>query len=537
VAATEIDLWNLDQDDIVPHKDQEGVYFLHAEWRESLARNQIVGFDPVKMTTLATPSDSLPVPGDGRFVLAGILQSGPSAPKKKGNAGSARTVTVALGAAASWASLEALLQNNPLAASLLREKNLALMPPDILATAAAFYPSASYDTGKTVKKQRSSILRSGADANNAFTHCFSYSVPGEATTKYAFCATDGQLAVNDLVHGFVVYTPEQLRHLPSLNEELDKAWGLRTFAIFAQELILSNEEVHVPFDQITGTVLAVHPSYLLYMDGGQTGREYIFAQHVRAPPHARMPQRATPEPRHAVHSLTCGSRLSSPSAQLALDANGQLVRCPAPERATLAAVLRAQLCIGLDVEATREKIQREIERQSVEKTVNLQAVTLYLRNFSAADMLSLGGDLFEQLRPTRKRNLSFELQLPSIKAFKPAIGVPVAALPAARSRHCRMCAFTHHRSHARPQSRWRGPCWPRRPLGERGTALRAPTRCWWTTQPAAVLCWRGASRTSRSTSSSRLPCSPTAPTTRCARPSFRNRRCGALEILSSSSAL
>jgi hypothetical protein len=98
VAATEIDLWNLDQDDIVPHKDQEGVYFLHAEWRESLARNQIVGFDPVKMTTLATPSDSLPVPGDGRFVLAGILQSGPSAPKKKGNAGSARTVTVALGA-------------------------------------------------------------------------------------------------------------------------------------------------------------------------------------------------------------------------------------------------------------------------------------------------------------------------------------------------------------------------------------------------------------------------------------------------------
>jgi len=122
-----------------------------------------------------------------------------------------------------------------------------------------------------------------------------------------------------------------------------------------------------------------------------------------------------------------------PSVQLALDASNKLVRCPAPDRSTLAAVLREQLCVGLDVEATRDKIQREIERQSVEKTANLQAVTLHLRNFATAELLSLGGDLFEQLRWTKKRNLSYALQLASIEELKPAIGAPVAPLPAVRS--------------------------------------------------------------------------------------------------------
>lgn len=260
VAAKEIDSWNLDQDNIVPHKDQDHVYYLHAEWRESLPRSQIVGFDPVKMTTLATPTDALPVPSLGRFVLAGILQSGASAPKKKGNAGLARTVTVALGVEASWASVAALLKLNALAALLLRD-DIVLMPPDLFGAAAALYPSATYDTGKTVRKERVCILRSGADPANGFSHVFGYVEAGQDTTKYAFCATDGQLAAGGFVEAFAAYTPQQLRsRQPSLNKALDQEWALRSFANFEQELILSNESVRVPFGEIGLNGLRVNPN-------------------------------------------------------------------------------------------------------------------------------------------------------------------------------------------------------------------------------------------------------------------------------------
>jgi len=74
------------------------------EWRESLPRNQIVGFDQVKDDDAHHAHGLAP----SLLPFSWILQSGASCFGAEGKAGLARAIRVALGAEASWASVVAL---------------------------------------------------------------------------------------------------------------------------------------------------------------------------------------------------------------------------------------------------------------------------------------------------------------------------------------------------------------------------------------------------------------------------------------------
>lgn len=93
-------------------------------------------------------------------------------------------------------------------------------------------------------------------------------------------------------------------------------------------------------------------------------------------------------------------------------------------------MLRRELCVGVDGGATRQLIQRELERQSALKDNNLQCVSLKLPNFSAAQMLSLNDNYFDRLRWRFDRALTYEINFDSVSDFRDGIGarVPRSAL-------------------------------------------------------------------------------------------------------------
>eukprot|EP00967_Tisochrysis_lutea_P102535 scaffold154442_cov41-Tisochrysis_lutea.AAC.2 len=112
-----------------------------------------------------------------------------------------------------------------------------------------------------------------------------YTIPGEDGIKYAYAKTDGQLAVGDVVDAYAAYTPQMLVDVsPVLGEALGiNEWYKRKVAIFNQELILTTEEVTVPINFIVDTVIAVDPSYLVYIDGGSIASSNVFVQMVCCP--------------------------------------------------------------------------------------------------------------------------------------------------------------------------------------------------------------------------------------------------------------
>ena len=77
---------------------------MNNEWRESLPRNQIVGFDQVKDDDARHAHGLAP----SLVAVSWILQLGASCFGAEGKAGLARAKRVALGAEASWASVAAL---------------------------------------------------------------------------------------------------------------------------------------------------------------------------------------------------------------------------------------------------------------------------------------------------------------------------------------------------------------------------------------------------------------------------------------------